>query len=137
MPRTIRKTLPSLVLLLACLYCRQISFAQFNKAADSPCREAKSDEAATTCFDDAYKKARNELTHTVDHIEGTISGTSLEKLERAQKLWIMYKNATCDAQSELYSGSSNVPVIRLACLEALTRHRIDELNAIYGSRLNK
>jgi uncharacterized protein YecT (DUF1311 family) len=66
-----------------------------------------------------------------------VSGDELVKLKEAQQLWIEFRIANCSAENELYRGGSAAPVVKLACLEAVTRHRTEELNVMYRWRLEK
>jgi uncharacterized protein YecT (DUF1311 family) len=66
-----------------------------------------------------------------------VDGNELVKLKVAQRLWIEFREANCSAEQELYSNGSAASMVKFACLEALTRHRTEELNVMYGWRLEK
>jgi uncharacterized protein YecT (DUF1311 family) len=66
-----------------------------------------------------------------------VGGDELTRLKTAQRLWIQYRDANCEAEREMYSGGSAASMVRLACLEAMTRHRTEELRTMYGWRLEK
>ena len=53
----------------------------------------------------------------------------------AQRLWIEYRDANCTAERELYAGGTAATPVYLACLEAMTRARTNELWVTYAVRL--
>jgi uncharacterized protein YecT (DUF1311 family) len=66
-----------------------------------------------------------------------VDGDELVKLKVAQRLWIQFRDANCSAEHELYLGGSAASMVEYACLEAVTRHRTEELNVMYVWRLEK
>jgi uncharacterized protein YecT (DUF1311 family) len=104
---------------------------------DAPCRvpSTTADEAA--CFEAAYEKADSELNRYYRRVETIENGDHLANLKNAQRLWIAFRDANCKAEYDLYEGGSAGPTVRLACLEAMTRHRTEELETMYGWRLEK
>ena len=66
-----------------------------------------------------------------------VDGDELVKLKSAQRLWLQFRDVNCDAEHELYAGGSAAPMVQLACQEAMTRHRTEELSVMYGWRLEK
>jgi uncharacterized protein YecT (DUF1311 family) len=106
-------------------------------AKDGPCQEPASGAEETACFYAAYQKSDAELNQFYRRVQAVVDGEKLTKLKAAQRLWIQFRDANCSAEFELYSGGSAAPMVRLACLDAVTRHRTDELNVMYGWRLEK
>jgi len=106
-------------------------------AKDGPCQAPATGAKETACFDAASKKSDAELNRIYLQIETIVAGDELVKLKAAQRLWIQFRDANCDAEHELYSGGSAAPMVRLACVEAMTRHRTEELKVMYGWRLAK
>jgi uncharacterized protein YecT (DUF1311 family) len=106
-------------------------------AKDGPCQTASSGANETSCFVDAYKNSDQELNGLYRRVLTVVNGEELRKLKVAQRLWIEYRDANCSAEYELYSGGSAAPMVKFACLEAVTRHRTEELRVIYGWRLEK
>jgi uncharacterized protein YecT (DUF1311 family) len=66
-----------------------------------------------------------------------VAGDELAKLREAQRLWIQFRDANCNAEYALYEGGSAGPMVKVACIEAVTRHRTEELQVMYGWRLEK
>lgn len=106
-------------------------------AKDAPCQGASSTAEEAACFDAAYQRADADLNRYYRRIETLETGTGLTNLKNAERLWIQFRDANCDAEYELYQGGSAAPTVRVACLEEMTRHRTDELKTMYGWRLEK
>jgi uncharacterized protein YecT (DUF1311 family) len=111
--------------------------AQHMNANDGPCQASASGAEATACFDSAFKKSDAELNQFYRRVQTAVDGDELARLKTAQRLWIQFRDANCSAESELYAGGSARPMLELACLEAVTRHRSEELSVMYGWRLEK
>jgi uncharacterized protein YecT (DUF1311 family) len=80
---------------------------------------------------------RNWIPTDITEVLTVVDGDELVRLKTAQRLWIQFLDANCDAERELYSGRSAAPVVKLACQEEMTGHRTEEMNVIYGWRLEK
>lgn len=111
--------------------------AQHMMAKDGPCQEAGSGAESTACFYHAYKKSDAELNQLYRRVLTVVDGDNLANLQEVQRLWIRFRDANCSAEYDLYSGGSAAPMVKLACLEAVTRHRTEELKDMYGWRLEK
>jgi uncharacterized protein YecT (DUF1311 family) len=92
---------------------------------------------AYDCFFAASKKADTELNKFYRRVQTVVDGDELVKLREAQRLWIQFRDANCSAEHEPYEGGSAGPMVKVACLEAVTRHRTEELQVMYGWRLEK
>jgi len=126
------------VLLVACFVLAGSScLAQHMNATDGPCQSPSSNADKTACFASALKRSDSELNQLYVRVQGVVDGDELVKLKSAQRLWIQFRDENCDAEHELYLGGSAAPMIKLACLEAVTRHRTEELKVMYGWRLEK
>jgi len=106
-------------------------------AKDSPCQDQPGGAEQAACFQSAFQKSDAAMNLLYQRVRGVVDGTEFLKLKKAQQLWIQYREASCSAESELYAGGSAYSMVKLACLEALTRHRTEELKAMYGWRLEK
>jgi len=84
------------------------------------------------CFDKAYKAADSELNQTYSQISKVLQLDDLQRLKVAQRLWIQLRDATCTAESNLYSGGTASTPAYSACLEEETRQRTADLKTIYG-----
>ena len=106
-------------------------------AKDGPCQEPSSGYEETKCFADAAKKSDSELNQMYRRVLSVVDGDERVKLQTAQRLWIQFRDANCEAEHVLYSGGSAAPMVKFACVEAVTRHRTEELKEMYGWRLEK
>jgi len=106
-------------------------------AKDAPCQVPAPGANESACFDIALQKSGAELNRFYRRVETVVKGDDLAKLKQAQRLWVQYRDANCDAEYELCKGGSAGPMVKLACLEAVTRHGTEELKVMYGWRLEK
>ena len=88
-------------------------------------------------FYHAYEKSAAELNQLYRRVLTVVDGSNLANLREAQRLWIQFRDANCSAEYELYAGGSAAPMVKFACLEAVTTHRTEELKVMYGWRLEK
>lgn len=111
--------------------------AQHMNAPDGPCRNVVTTVEMANCFSAALEKSDAGLNKLYQRVQTVVDGDELTKLKAAQRLWMQFRDANCDAEYELYGGGTAGPVAKLACLEAVTRHRTEELQVMYGWRLEK
>ena len=52
------------------------------------------------------------------------------ELREAQRKWLPFRDAACDAEAAQFRGGSIVPLIAYSCLAVLTEERTRHLNAI-------
>jgi uncharacterized protein YecT (DUF1311 family) len=111
--------------------------AQHMNAKDAPCQGPSTTAEETNCFSAASAKADEELNVYYRRVRTALGGEDLAKLKEAQRLWIQFRGANCSAEQELYEGGSAASTVQLSCIEAMTRHRTEELQVMYGWRLEK
>ncbi len=111
--------------------------AQHMNAKDAPCQGPSTTFDETNCFAAALKKSDLRLNGLYRRVQTVVDGDELTKLKEAQRLWIQFRDANCSAEDEMYDGGSAASMVKLACLEAMTRHRTQELQDMYGWRLEK
>ena len=117
----------------ALLWSNAYGLQQMN-AADAPCKKAGTNAALTQCLFEASKTRDFELNRLYAFVRKTLDGADLEKLIVAQRLWVQFRDANCEAAYGLYGGGSAGPMVRAACLEKVTRERIKGLNTMYQKR---
>ena len=101
-------------------------------SASAPCRNVVVTLALENCFDKGYKAADRGLNERYSQISKVLGADDLQRLKVAQRLWIQFRDATCTAESNLYSGGTASAPAYSACLEELTRQRAADLETIYG-----
>jgi uncharacterized protein YecT (DUF1311 family) len=81
------------------------------------------------------KKADIELNQVygeaIKTAKETYTAQDVRNLRNAQRLWIAYRDAACNAEDALFEGGSGGPAAHSECLIRLTRERISALNATY------
>lgn len=127
-----------------CLLCASVWLAfgsccsaQHMNAKDGPCQKPAFGDEETSCFYHASKHSDAELNQLYLRVLTVVDGDELAKLKAAQRLWMQFRDANCSAEEELYSGGSAASMVKIACLEAVTRHRTEELHVMYDWRLEK
>jgi uncharacterized protein YecT (DUF1311 family) len=107
-------------------------FAQHMNAKDGPCQEPSTTAKGYDCFYAASKKADFELSTIYRRVQTVVNGQDLVRLREAQRLWMQFRDASCSAEYELYEGASGGPTAKVVFLEALTKHRAEELEVMCG-----
>jgi len=124
-------------ILIGCLAFSTLALAQDKNDEAFPCPNAVVTSDITECYDRALKRADQELNGAYQKIVKAIDGDALKKLKNAQRIWLRYRDATCDADMALYgSGTASGPHY-LECMYYETRHRTDALIGSYGWILEK
>src|SRR5580704_1609053 len=111
--------------------------AQHTNEKDSPCPNAVTTVDMSECFSKAKASSVQRLTALYDKVLSTLDGEDAERLAKVQQLWTEYREANCSAERALYRGGSAAPVIYVACLDAMTRARTEELQQTYAARLKE
>jgi uncharacterized protein YecT (DUF1311 family) len=101
------------------------------KPALSQCEHAGTTAATTDCFDREYKNADAELNRIYKLAFTGLDAKAADNLRKAQRAWIVYRDAQCDAEYAKWGGGSGGPAAHLACLLRLTQLRTRELHKTY------
>jgi len=87
------------------------------------------------CLEKAKTTSEGQLNSLNEQIQKKLDSGELKELAAAQRLWTEYRDANCTAERSLYGlGTASSPAY-LACLDAMTRKRIEELRVTYAVRL--
>ena len=113
------------------------SLAQHMNSPEAPCRTRATTVDMTNCFSHALHDANRDLQQTYSAIRTKLAADEFAQLLSAERLWLQYREANCNAERDLYSGGTAAPVAYLACMEEDTRLRAKELKTMYGWRLEK
>ena len=109
--------------------------AQHMNAADAPCKSVGSGAETTTCFVTAAKNADTEMNHAYRELIDRLNQDDRNKLRTAQRLWVQFRNASCKAERDLYTGGSAYSMVYEACMESETRYRTNDLRQMYVVRM--
>lgn len=101
------------------------------KPAFAQCEHARTTVDTTDCFDREYKKADAELNRIYQLAFTGLDEKAADNLRKAQRAWIVYRDAQCDAEYAKWEGGSGGPAAHLACLLRLTQLRTRELHKTY------
>lgn len=127
---------PEIIGLPLLLICGS-ALGQHMNAKDAPCRGPSSTLAEAQCLTAAQAAADEGLNLTYRKILSKIDPKERVALTKAERLWIEFRDANCRAERVLYGGGSGAPIAFLACMEAETRQRTNDLLVMYGWRLGK
>jgi uncharacterized protein YecT (DUF1311 family) len=111
--------------------------AQHMNEKDSPCPNAVTTLDMAQCFSKAKASSDEKLTALYEKVLSKLNGDDAERLTKVQRLWAEYREANCSAERALYQGGSAAPVVYVACLDAMTRARTEELQQTYAVRLKE
>lgn len=107
------------------------SFAVLGMANDKFQTQMEMNEIAKKDFD----KADNELNKLYDILIKYLNGESRKKLLSAEKAWMKYRDAHCEAVTYGYQGGSAFYLIKYSCLKGITEQRINQLRLTYQEEL--
>ena len=111
--------------------------AQHMNAPNAPCQSVRSNVDETQCFIAAAETANNNLDRFYMQIREVLNTGERDQLITAERLWLKYRPANCNAERDLYGRGSAAPMVYAACLAADTGARFAELKTMYGWRLKK
>lgn len=107
------------------------SFSQEKKGSEVPCGETGTQAEANACARQEYQKADAEMNKVYGRLMTELAdykGDDQQKLQRAQALWLQYRDANCESESSIYQGGSIRPAVYNSCLASVTRERARRLN---------
>lgn len=100
-------------------------------ASDQPdCTAPATTADMVVCADQAYQAADGDLNHVWRTMRDHLTKDEKSLLLTAQRAWLKYRDANCDFAASPFAGGTIQPVIRLACLETMTRARTEELRTM-------
>jgi uncharacterized protein YecT (DUF1311 family) len=125
--------LPGILVLATCICSCSNAEAQHMNAAGAPCQKTNGVTIALdNCFARTYRAADDQLNQLYKQIRQVLTSDEQQQLLATQRLWLKLRDATCNAESNLYKGGDAESPAYSACLEEETRQRIGDLKTIYG-----
>jgi uncharacterized protein YecT (DUF1311 family) len=103
----------------------------FSRPVLAQCDQAGTTADITRCMSNEYEKADADLNRIYKLAFKGLDEKEAENLKKAQRAWIIYRNAQCDAEYAKWDGGSGGPAAHLGCLARLTRLRTRELHKTY------
>ena len=102
--------------------------------AQDACEGAVSQPDLNDCTAEAFAAADEELNLAYEaamaaarSYDSSPEGRAQDTLRAAQRAWIAYRDAACEAEAALWDGGSAQPMIRSGCLEHLSVQRTEDL----------
>ncbi|MBO6676021.1 MAG: DUF1311 domain-containing protein [Rhizobiales bacterium] len=96
--------------------------------ADFDCKAPQTQMAMNVCAGEDYQAADEELNAVWSDLRDARRDSSTwQAILDAQRLWIPFRDAHCNAEAALYEGGSIQPLIRFSCLAHTTRQRTAQL----------
>jgi uncharacterized protein YecT (DUF1311 family) len=102
--------------------------------ARTQCEEAKSTLQINECLAKELKKADTELSKVYHTIEKKLEPDDALLLRKAQRAWLAYRDAHCDAEHALWGGGTGGPAAWMSCRLELTRQRTVEIKNTYQNQ---
>lgn len=110
-------------------------------AQGASCDAAATQVEMNACAQEAWKSADKELNAAYraavawaqDYDQGAPDGRAEATLRAAQRAWIAYRDAACEAEAATWDGGTGQPMALYSCLANVTTQRTDDLVA-YGGR---
>ncbi|MCA0998390.1 lysozyme inhibitor LprI family protein [Alloyangia pacifica] len=102
-------------------------------AASAACNEAKTTIEMGDCVRGEYEAADLELNRVYAQLKGARDEAFMAKVRDAQRAWIPFRDAACEAEGALYEGGSLQPIAQVSCLTKLTRRRSEDLRTLLSN----
>lgn len=100
------------------------------------CANASAQTALNACAAQAYEFADAELNDAYEgalFAAGVVDGDGARGLQaslrEAQRLWIPFRDAACEAEASIHEGGSMQPMVQSDCLARVTQARSQDLFA--------
>jgi uncharacterized protein YecT (DUF1311 family) len=103
-------------------------------AARAQCGEAKTTLQINECFAKELKKADARLNRVYQQTREKLSPQDAALLQKAQRAWVAFRDAQCEAEHALLDGGTAGPAALMSCKLELTRRRVAEIKTIYQSQ---
>jgi uncharacterized protein YecT (DUF1311 family) len=83
------------------------------------------------CMDGEVKRADAELNRVYQAALKKHRPENAVKLRKAQRAWIAFRVAQCEAEGSIYEGGTIQPIVEAHCRVKLTQERTKDLLAAY------
>ena len=138
---------PALMMLCGCVLLMDAP-ASSEDARPVDCKNAETQTDMNICAADDFKKADKALNAQwlatrkaavawdAPVGSGKPSHGAEERLLKAQRAWLAYRDSQCEALGFTVEGGSMQPLVVSSCLADLTRKRTEELGTLSDSFVN-
>ena len=104
---------------------------------DAACWKGGTTVAIERCFANSGKRSDADLNRTYAQIRSVLEAGDRQRLQKAERLWVAYRDAACSAEYGLWGGGTGGPPAEMACIDGETRHHLDYLRTTYRLRLQR
>ncbi|CAB3752564.1 hypothetical protein LMG29542_01812 [Paraburkholderia humisilvae] len=98
-------------------------------AAQPDCANATDQTTLTQCANNGLKASDTKLNQTFRALQAKVSKPGKEKLQKAQRAWITWRDAQCDFNTSGSNGGSIHAMAQASCLDELTQAQTKLLNS--------
>lgn len=102
--------------------------------AKAQCEDAKSTLQINECLAKELKKADAELNSVYHSFVKRLEPDDAILLRKAQRAWLGYRDAQCQAEHALWGGGTGGPAALMNCKLELTRQRTTEIQNTYKNQ---
>jgi uncharacterized protein YecT (DUF1311 family) len=99
--------------------------------ARAQCEDAKSTLQINDCFARELKKADAEINRVYQSTMNKLQPDDAALLRKAQRAWLAYRDAHCEAEYAFWDGGTGGPAARMSCKLELSRQRTAEIQNTY------
>jgi uncharacterized protein YecT (DUF1311 family) len=104
--------------------------AAAGQVVEDPCDpEAQRSTQLMACAERKFREATAELKRVRAKLFEDFEPRSRVKFRAAERQWLGYRKANCDAEASIYEGGTIQPLIQLQCMTRVTLERAEELKA--------
>lgn len=101
-------------------------------AAASPCDQILSQDELEFCLGGELLVADRQLNHVYGHLVSRLPADQRPLLKKAQRAWLIYRDAECEMQAALAAGGQAYQALIISCELEKTQHRLVELEVQSG-----
>jgi uncharacterized protein YecT (DUF1311 family) len=101
-------------------------------SAHAQCEDKQTTMETVNCMDGEVKKTDAELNRVYQAALKKHRPENVEKLRKAQRAWIVFRDAQCTAEGSIYEGGTIQPIVEAHCRVKLTQERTKYLMAAYA-----
>lgn len=95
------------------------------------CKNAVSTKDMQDCMDNEWKKSDAELNRVYQQSLKKLKPEQAALLKKAQRVWLSYRDAQCDADYKMFAGGTAAPLALTQCRVTLTQERTKTLEGTY------
>ncbi|MFC0399484.1 lysozyme inhibitor LprI family protein [Paraburkholderia rhizosphaerae] len=107
--------------LIACAVTTALFASHSVLAAQPDCANATDQATMTQCANSSLKASDAKLNQTFHALQAKVSKPGKDKLQKAQRAWITWRDAQCDFNTLGSSGGSIHTLAQASCLDDLTQ----------------